>query len=276
MTHAIHRPPLFSASLVLLLVAGCGLFDRTSTTPEPAGEAPGAGAGNSGSDVWSRSSYRGGGDPLDAMGFEAALHGQVSVPPDRALVRVRARASGVDRLGASTTAEELGAALVSEIAEEDICGAHMVDRSVVRFNGRQDWQSSVTLRVDALLTGLADVNARAARLEHCLARIDAAANSRDEGVVRMGAPLLTVDHPEAHRAELLARAFRDLSATGAIEGAPAQFHAAATRCTSGGHVTLQDRNLERVVLRVDLTCQPSFTTPTSAPERGPSEEGDVQ
>jgi len=272
------RPILHLSIWTLCLsLTGCGLFGGGASREAPPGEAPGAaGAGAGGSsDVWSRSAYRGSGDPLGADGFENALRGQISIPPDRALVHVQAEAKGGDRLAASSGAMLLGQALATEIGDEGMCQARVVDRGAVRFNGRQDWRGRISLRVDALLTGLPSVDARAERIEHCLARIDAAANGREEGAVRMGAPLLTLDQLETHRGELLARAFSDLTAVAGTTDTPTQFDANATHCTSGGHVNIVERSLDGIVLGVDMTCRPDFAAPVP-PARAGRSEGDLE
>ncbi len=231
-------------------------------------EANGGRRGASGeqtqSDVWS-SAYGGSGDALSAADFESDLHGRVSVAPDRALVRVRALVMNTDRMATSAAAASLGQALVGEIAEDGLCEARVMNHDTVSFSGSEDWHGDVSLRVDALLTGLEDVDARAERLEHCLARIDAAADRREDGVVRRGAPLLTVDHPEAHRAELLTRAFQDLRAVASTREAPTQFDADATRCTSAGRVIIRSRSLDGIVLGVDFKCEPSFAPAIRVP-----------
>jgi hypothetical protein len=253
---------------LLLGFTGCGLFG-SGEVPGSGGRGGGGagpGAAHAQSDVWGRSAYLGSGESLGAEGFEADLHGRFSVASDRALVRVSALAVGADRVATSAAATSLGQALVTALSEDGICEARVVDHDVVRFRDREDWRSDVSLRVDVLLTGLESVSARAERLEHCLARIDAEANGREEGVVRRGAPLLTLDHPEAHRDELLTRAFRDLRAIAAASETPAQFHVDATRCTSAGHVSIRSRSLSGVVLGVDLDCQPHFSPSVRAPE----------
>ncbi|NOY89574.1 MAG: hypothetical protein GXP55_00095 [Deltaproteobacteria bacterium] len=236
----------------------------TGCPQQGSGSRRGASGEQAQSDVWS-SARRGSGDVLSAADFESDLHGRVSVAPDRALVRVRGLVMNTDRMATSADAASLGEALVAEIAEQGVCEARVVDHATVSFSGSEDWHGSVSVRVDALLTGLEDVDARAERLEHCLARIDAAADRREDGVVRRGAPLLTVDQPEAYRAELLTRAFRDLRAVAATTDTPPQFTAEATRCTSAGHVVIRSRSLTGIVLGVDFSCQPSFAPAMPAP-----------
>ncbi len=253
----MQRTTLLSVA-VLLTLTGCGfgLGDDLARADEPqvafADDAPGW------SDV-SSGRYRP--SAPDASDLEADLHGLYLAPPDRALVRVTVRAETEgSREAAGQRVREVAASVRDALGQGEPCRAQVIDYSGLRRSG-DTWSGDATLRYDVDLRGLEDAGARFERLEACMRRFGAldAGGASD---VRVSAPIVTVDDPDAHREALLRRAAegrRAVEAMDALPGAPA-----ARTCYSRGDVTLGRRSLRGVALQLDLEC-PSTPPGAAAP-----------
>ena len=117
------------------------------------------------------------------------------------------------------------------------------------------WSGTATVAIDVPLAGLDDVQSRFARVERCMERFGALGEDLGDLELAVSHPLPTIDRPEGHRAALLARALAPLREVAAVEG-PAAFDPSGVRCLSRGEVTIAERSLAGVALRVDLECAP--------------------
>lgn len=243
------------ASLALLLCS-CWSSDREQAPVVTAPSTP------SSSSSWSRSSYS---SPAPDPGiFEAQLHGDVAVPPDRALVSLEATVQATTRAAALEHINAMAGALREHGESAEGCAISTHTFSAVRGGG-EAFSASVTLRLDVDLRGLASPADRHARIESCVAPFHALPEDGFEGLrLSLGEPRVTIDDPSAHRERLLERRFAELRAVAGVMDAPPQFHAAALRCTSSGQVTITQRSLSGVHLAVDFTCAPRYA---EAPER---------
>ncbi|MEM9189287.1 MAG: hypothetical protein AAGF12_08930 [Myxococcota bacterium] len=252
--------PLTIVPLALVCLAGCGDIGRSDTPPVSfAGESPR-------SDLdWS---YRGARpEVLSADELEADLHGPPLVAPDRALARVHVEAWGRTRAAAFGHVRELFQELQREVQREDSCRLDALNFEPPVRRGEDRWDASSVLRLDIDLSGAEDVSARQARIEGCMGvfpTLDA-----DDYRVIVGAPLITIDHPDAHRTALLERELarlREASALAAPSYVPEEI-----RCASEGRVRIVRRSLHGVALAVDLNCR-RVANPREAAAEVPTQE----
>lgn len=254
-------------ALALTLVVGsCGWSGE-----EP---APVVQPRNVSSDSWDYYGSRGPGVAApDPGGFEAALHGALIVPPDRAIVPLHARVPSETRAGAVERVRQIAEELRRRASSAPGCETTI--HSLGHPEGGGDrYSASATLRMDVDLRGLDTPLARHERIEGCLAPLYDLPRSPFQGLeLAVGEPRLTIDDPSAHRARLLEQRFAELSAVAALEAAPPQFSAARLACTSSGQVSIVERSLSGLRLAVDFSCAPrpvqaapTSPAPVPAPE----------
>ncbi|MBX3269057.1 MAG: hypothetical protein KF729_02280 [Sandaracinaceae bacterium] len=236
-------------SLCLLLLAGCGFGARA----EPAAPAVAfAGEPASSDYLWSRGAAAA---APDASDLERQLHGGAFlVPPDRALVRVDVTGRAPTRAELAARMDDATRAMRATLAVPGACAAAVVALGAPRREGER-WSATATLSIDVPLAGLDDVAARFARVERCMERFDAMGAELAGLELAVSHPLPTVDRPHLHRAALLERAVGPLREVAAFDGPPA-FDPNGVRCTSRGEVTIVERSLAGIALRVDLECAP--------------------
>jgi hypothetical protein len=190
-----------------------------------------------------------------AESFEADALGTV-VPPDGALVRVRVQGSGATAdSAASRTRAGIDAIQAAAAAG---CALSVDDYAPPSANGWDSWHAVATLKLDIDLAGKDTVEARMAALDACVTPLGPverpAKAQRDEDLsIDVGAPLLTVDDPQAHVAALWRRHAARLAAV-SDGSAAAALHPEDQRCTSQGIVTIEARSLSGVRLGLDLSC----------------------
>ena len=237
--------------LALLILTSCG-GDEPSAAPavvfanEPAG-----------SDYWSRGIEVG----PDASPFEADLHGRYVVAPDRALVRVTLSTQGRTRGEAAGRVRDAANELRETLADEGRCVAEVADYETPRRNEEQ-WSGSASLRYDIELGGLDTVAARFARVEHCMERFSAIGANLSDVRFSVSDPLVTIDAPGRHRAELLERELRALREVAQVAG-PAAYDPDAMHCASRGQVSILERSLRGVALGIDLACDTRVAAPAA-------------
>ncbi|MEZ4340809.1 MAG: hypothetical protein R3B82_29655 [Sandaracinaceae bacterium] len=243
----MNKRTLVALFAITATLAGCGFEDRE---PPNAPEVAFAGSPTTpDSAPWSRGAAVA---TPDATGLEADLHGRYLVPPDRALVRVEVTGHGGSRAAVSDRIRGGAARLVGALAVPGACEVTVVDFGAPR-GASERWTDTATLRIDVPLAGAADVGERFARVERCMERFSTlGAEARDLDLA-VSHPLPTVDHPDAHRAALLERAFRPMREVEGTTG-PAAFDPSGVRCTSRGEVTITERSLHGVAMSVDLEC----------------------
>lgn len=163
------------------------------------------------------------------------------VAPDRGLVAVAVRAQDDDPAQAAAlvgaTMERLTAALPAG------CTLRATD-----YAPPIDGVATLSATLDVAFPDPA-FPARIDHLDACLAalRVD------PQGVqLAVGAPVWTVDHPEAHFAALAERLTRAQTAAASII-APG-VHPGDRRCVPSGEVLVGERRLDGVELRLDVTC----------------------
>lgn len=188
----------------------------------------------------------------DSSPFEADLHGRYLVAPDRALVRVQLRAQGSSRAEASARIRAAADELSESLTDEGRCVAEVASYGTP-FRDDDRWSGGASIRYDIELGGLDTVTARFARVEHCMERFGTIGATLADVRLSVGEPLLTIDAPARHRAELLERELRALREVAEVAG-PAAYDPAAMRCASRGRVSILERSLAGLALGIDLDC----------------------
>jgi hypothetical protein len=205
----------------------------------------------------SRDWYSGGMPTPDASPLEHALHGGISVPPDRGLAMIEAHVEAGDREGAVQRIRRVARSLAAISSQRDGCTIEAWSFDAVQ-RGDDTYHASATLRLDVELTGARALSERQDRVEACLGALDTLDPSRFEGVVvRRSELVLTLDDPSQHRGALLERRMAALHAVALQNEVAPQFRSDALRCTSSGEVTIQARSLRGIDLAIDFTCAPA-------------------
>lgn len=226
--------------LALILLASCGTTD-------------GAGVVQAQSGAPSRSWYGTESAP-DTLPLERALHGGITVPPDRGLAMLSAHVEASQRDDAMSRIRRV----VRELAAISSGECRIEPWSFAPIERAGDsYTAAAELRLDVALTGADTIDARQARIEACLGALDTLDPARFEGVnVRRGALVLTLDDPSQHRGALLERHMAALHSVAAQSDVPPQFQPNALRCTSSGEVRIEARSLRGIDLAVDFVCSP--------------------
>jgi hypothetical protein len=176
----------------------------------------------------------------------------VTVPPDLAAVALQLTADAPGFGPAGERARTVGDEVLAAVRAQEGCSGHWVDQTPATRVDDDTWRGFVQLQLDVALSGLADTRARAERIDACLGALAAPATA--PGVhVMVSAPLVSVEDPSAHQAELLERriaAHRKLEQRTASAG-PGVVPAT---CRSNGEVVVVARHLAGVVLAIDWSC----------------------
>jgi hypothetical protein len=223
-----------------LLLSSCGVNDGATVV-------------HAQSDAPSRSWYASGAAP-DTMPLERALHGGITVAPDRGLAMLEVAIEANDRAAAMRRIRRVASELAAVSGAE--CRVEPWSFAPIEHAG-DVYRAGAQLRLDVSLIGAGTIEARQARIEACLGSLDALDPARFDGVsVQRGALVLTVDDPSQHRGALLERHMSGLHAVAAYATVPPQFRSNALRCTSSGEVRIEARSLRGIDLAVDFTCTP--------------------
>ena len=222
-------------------------------TFDPEAQAP-AGSSRSYGRDWSSSERAVGPDAADS---EARLHGRLVVPPDRALLEMRAVVIAQERATIISRVNEVAELIREGIDAGEGCEARVTQLTTSQPDGDR-WRAAALLATSVDLRGLSDVAARHARLESCIGRMHETIADLEGVQARVGAPLLSVDSPRDHRAALLRQALgaiRDVRRIAEEDQLGPELDPNLTRCRSEGRVRIVNRSLDGIALGVDLECQ---------------------